>query len=131
VGSPILHSWGQALTHHPHIRCLIPGGALAPDGRWIACRPNFFLPVHVLLRLFRRRFTKRLVQAHDEGELSFFGDLTALNRPAAFADMMVEQPRINWIVYAKPPFSSPQHVLAILAAKPTSSPSPQPPCQPR
>jgi hypothetical protein len=87
---------------------------LAPDGRWIACRPNFFLPIHVLSRLFRRRFTERLVQAHDEGELSFFGDLTALNRPEAFADMMVEQRRINWIVYAKPPFGSPQHVLAYL-----------------
>jgi hypothetical protein len=113
-GIAILHSWGQALTHHPHIHCLIPGGALAPDGRWIACRPNFFLPIHVLSRLFRRRFTERLVQAHDEGELSFFGDLTALNRPEAFADMMVEQRRINWIVYAKPPFGSPQHVLAYL-----------------
>lgn len=113
-GIAILHSWGQALTHHPHIHCLIPGGALAQDGRWIACRPNFFLPIHVLSRLFRRRFIERLVQAHDAGELSFFGDLLALNGPDAFAGMMAEQRRINWIVYAKPPFGSPQHVLAYL-----------------
>ena len=113
-GIAILHSWGQALTHHPHIHCLIPGGALAQDGRWIACRPNFFLPIHVLSHLFRRRFIERLVQAHDAGELSFFGDLLALNGPEAFAGMMAEQRRINWIVYAKPPFGSPQHVLAYL-----------------
>lgn len=113
-GIAILHSWGQALTHHPHIHCLIPGGALAQDGRWIACRPNFFLPIHVLSRLFRRRFIERLVQAHDAGELSFFGDLLALNEPEAFAGMMAEQRRINWIVYAKPPFGAPQHVLAYL-----------------
>ena len=113
-GIAILHSWGQALTHHPHIHCLIPGGALAQDGRWISCRPNFFLPIHVLSRLFRRRFIERLVQAHEAGELSFFGELAALNGPEAFAGMMAEQRRINWIVYAKPPFGSPQHVLAYL-----------------
>ena len=113
-GMAILHSWGQALTHHPHLHCLVPGGALAQDGNWIACRSNFFLPIHVLSRLFRRRFTERLVQAHDAGELSFFGELAALDRPEAFASMVTEQRRINWIVYAKPPFGSPQHVLAYL-----------------
>jgi hypothetical protein len=113
-GIAILHSWGQALTHHPHIHCLVPGGALAQDGRWIACRPNFFLPIHVLSRLFRRRFIERLVQAHDAAELSFFGELAALNAPEAFAGMMTGQRRINWIVYAKPPFGSPRHVLTYL-----------------
>lgn len=105
-GIAILHSWGQALTHHPHLHCLIPGGALARDGRWIDCRPNFFLPIHVLSRLFRRRFTERLVQAHEAGELSFFGQLAALNGPEAFASRVTEQRRINWVVYAKPPFGS-------------------------
>uniref|UniRef100_UPI00372D1413 IS91 family transposase n=1 Tax=Xanthobacter flavus TaxID=281 RepID=UPI00372D1413 len=87
---------------------------MADDGRWIACRPNFFLPIHVLSRLFRRRFIERLVQAHDEGELSFFGELAALNAPEAFAGMGTEQRRINWIVYTKPPFGSPQHILTYL-----------------
>ncbi len=115
IGSiAILHSWGQALTHHPHIHCLTPGGALAADGRWIACRPTFFLPVHVLSSLFRRRFTERLAQAHAAGELCFFGDLAALNEPEAFAGVIATQRRVNWVVYAKPPFGSPQHVLAYL-----------------
>ncbi len=113
-GIALLHSWGQALTHHPHVHCLIPGGALAAGGRWIVCRPNFFLPVHVLSSLFRRRFAERLAQAHAAGELCFFGDLAALNGPEAFDAMLAVQRRANWVVYAKPPFGSPQHVLAYL-----------------
>lgn len=113
-GIAILHSWGQTLSHHPHLHCLVPGGALAPDGRWIACRPNFFLPIHVLSRLFRRRFLERLVQAHEAGELAFFGDLAALNGSKAFASALAGQRQVNWIVYAKPPFGSPEHVLAYL-----------------
>jgi Putative transposase/Transposase zinc-binding domain len=110
----ILHTWGQALTHHPHVHCLVPGGALAADGRWIACRPNFLLPIHVLSRLFRRRFIERLEEAKAAGRLSFFGDLAVLNGAEAFADSLAEQRRANWVVYAKPPFGSPQHVLAYL-----------------
>jgi len=113
-GIAILHSWGQTLSHHPHIHCLVPGGAWAPDGRWIACRPSFFLPIHVLSRLFRRRFLERLAQAHEAGELAFFGDLAALNGSKAFASALAGQRRVNWIVYAKPPFGSPEHVLAYL-----------------
>ena len=113
-GIAILHSWGQTLSHHPHIHCLVPGGAWAPDGRWIACRPSFFLPIHVLSRLFRRRFLERLAQTHEAGELAFFGDLAALNGSKAFASALAGQRRVNWIVYAKPPFGSPEHVLAYL-----------------
>ena len=113
-GIAILHSWGQTLSHHPHIHCLVPGGAWAPDGRWIACRPSFFLPIHVLSRLFRRRFLERLAQAHEAGELAFFGDLAALNGSKAVASALAGQRRVNWIVYAKPPFGSPEHVLAYL-----------------
>ena len=71
----ILHSWGQTLTHYPHVHCIVPGGGLAPDGRWIACRPGFFLPVHVLSRLYRRLFLERLLDAFADGRLSFFGNL--------------------------------------------------------
>src|SRR5919204_2698192 len=71
----VLHSWGSALTHHPHVHIIVPGGGISPDGqRWIACRPGFFLPVRVLSRLFRRRFLEKLAAAYDGGRLQFFGD---------------------------------------------------------
>ena len=76
----ILHTWGQTLTHHPHAHCIVPGGGLGPDGRWIACKPNFFLPVHVLSRCFRRLFLERLQAAFDAGGIAFFGDLAGLQR---------------------------------------------------
>ncbi|WP_296578607.1 IS91 family transposase [Phreatobacter sp.] len=110
----ILHTWGQALTHHPHVHCLVPGGALASDGRWIACKPNFLLPVHVLSRLFRRRFVERLEEARIAGSLSFFGELAVMNDAEAFAASITRQRHANWVVYAKPPFGSPRHVLAYL-----------------
>ena len=74
----ILHTWGQTLTHHPHVHCIVPGGGLAPDGRWVACRPDFFLPVRVLSRLYRRLFLERLQAAFDSSKLEFFGDLARL-----------------------------------------------------
>src|SRR6201986_4771937 len=77
----VLHTWGQNLFHHPHVHCIVPGGGLAPDGRWIACRPGFFLPVRGLSRLYRRLFLKRLQTAFDAGKLSFFGELAALAMP--------------------------------------------------
>ncbi len=81
----VLHSWGSALTHHPHVHCIVPGGGLSPDGQsWVACRPRFFLPVRVLSRLFRRLFLDRLAAAHAEGRLDFFGDLAGLADRAAF-----------------------------------------------
>lgn len=110
----ILHTWGQTLTHHPHIHCLVPGGALSPDGRWIACRRRFFLPIHVLSQLFRRLFLDRLKAAYRAGQLQFFGALADLSDLAAFTKAIRPLIKKRWIVYAKPPFGSPQHVLAYL-----------------
>jgi len=111
----VLHSWGQNLHYHPHIHCIVPGGGLSFDQtRWVACRRNFFLPVRVLSRLFRRLFLDYLKQAHDEGQLQFFGGIASLADPAAFTRMIREARRVNWIVYAKPPFAGPQQVLAYL-----------------
>ncbi len=81
----ILHTWGQTLTHHPHAHCVVPGGGLAPDGRWVGCKPNFFLPVRVLSRLYRRLFLQRLQAAFDKAELVFFGNLAHLAEPTVFA----------------------------------------------
>jgi len=110
----ILHSWGQTLTHHPHVHCIVPGGGLAPDGRWVACRPGFFLPVHVLSRLYRRLFLERLLDAFDAGKLNFFGDLAELAEPAAFARRLAPLRRIAWVVYAKRPFGKAEQVLDYL-----------------
>ena len=111
----ILHTWGQTLTHHPHIHCLVPGGGLSPDGaRWIACRPLFFLPVHVLSRLYRRRFLQHLQAAFAAGRLRFFGELASLAERRAFTGQIKRLRKINWLVHAKPPFGSPDRVLAYL-----------------
>jgi len=85
----VLHTWGSALTHHPHVHGIVPGGGLSADGeRWIACRPGFFLSVRVLSRLFRRRFLEELVRAHAAGRLRFFGEHAALADACAFADWL-------------------------------------------
>ena len=110
----ILHTWGQALTHHPHIHCLVPGGAMSADGRWLGCRPRFFLPIHVLSRLFRRLFLERLQAAYKAGRLRFSGTLDGFGDAHAFAVAIRQLRRKSWIVYAKPPFGSPEHVLAYL-----------------
>ena len=110
----VLHTWGQTLTHHPHAHCIVPGGALAPDGRWIACRPNFFLPVHVLSRLYRRLFLKRLQAAFHQRALVLTGDLAPLKEPAAFIHHLMALRRVKWVVYAKRPFGGPQQVLKYL-----------------
>ena len=112
----VLHTWGSALTHHPHVHCIVPGGGLSADGqRWIACRKGFFLPVRVLSRLFRRLFLEKLTAAHARGALSFFGDLAHLATPEAFAAHLAPLRRAEWVVYAKPPFGGPIAVLAYLA----------------
>jgi hypothetical protein len=112
----VLHSWGSALTHHPHIHGIVPGGGLSPDGqRWIACRKGFFLPVRVLSRLFRRLFLEKLAAAHARGRLSFFGELAHLAAPEAFRTHLAPLRRAEWVVYAKPPFGGPAAVLAYLA----------------
>ena len=111
----VLHTWGQTLQHHPHVHCVVPGGGPSPDGtRWIACRPGFFLPVRVLSRLFRRLFLDELRAAFDAGQLGFFGDLADLAEPAGFARRLRDLRRVEWVVYAKPPFGGPEQVLAYL-----------------
>ena len=112
----VLHTWGSALTHHPHVHCIVPGGGLSPDGsRWIACRPGFFLPVRVLSRLFRRLMLQRLLKAHAQNALHFFGDHVALHDTEAFRAFLKPLHRAEWVVYAKPPFAGPDQVLSYLA----------------
>ncbi|TIS34136.1 IS91 family transposase [Mesorhizobium sp.] len=112
----VLHTWGSALTHHPHVHIIVPGGGLSPDGtRWIGCRPGFFLPVKVLSRLFRRLFLEGLLALHQSGDLAFFGDLAGLAAADAFAAWLAPFRKSEWVVYAKPPFGGPEAVLAYLS----------------
>jgi putative transposase/transposase-like zinc-binding protein len=112
----VLHTWGSALTHHPHVHGIVPGGGLSPDGlRWIACRPGFFLPVRVLSRLFRRRFLDALLAAHREGRLKFFGEHATLADADTFARWLAPLRECEWVVYAKRPFAGPEAVLAYLS----------------
>ena len=114
-GLSVLHSWGQALTHHPHLHCVVPGGGIAPDGtRWIASRPDFFLAIKPLSLLFRRLFLKRLAAAFTAEDLGFFGDLAPLANPPVFAEQLAAMRPIDWVVYAKKPFGGPAQVLAYL-----------------
>ena len=112
----VLHTWGSAMTHHPHVHMIVPGGGLSLDGkRWVACRPGFLLPVRVLSRLFRRLFLSKLADAHAAGHLQFFGDQEGLSDRRAFAAVLAPLRRKNWFVYAKPPFAGPEAVLAYLS----------------
>src|SRR5512144_3429199 len=111
----VLHTWGQTLHHHPHVHCVVPGGGPSLDGtRWVACRPGFFLPVRVLSRLFRRLFLQELENAFAAGKLRFFTNLANLAEPQAFARRLRALQRLDWVVYAKPPFGGPEQVLAYL-----------------
>jgi hypothetical protein len=112
----VLHTWGSAMTHHPHVHMIVPGGGIALDGkRWVACRPGFFLPVRVLSRLFRRLFLKMLTAAHKAGRLSFFGHHAPLADAQTFAAYLAPLRNTEWVVYAKPPFGGPAAVLAYLS----------------
>ena len=112
----VLHTWGQGLVHHPHLHCVVPGGGISPDGtRWISCRPNFFLPVAVLSRLFRRLFLDYLRKAFDAGDLQFFSSLEALRIRNAFLRYIAAARKKDWVVYAKPPFAGPEAVLNYVA----------------
>ena len=112
----VLHTWGSALTHHPHIHMIVPGGGISLDGhRWVSCRPNFFLPVRVLSRLFRRLFLQMLDAAHGAGQLQFFGEHMALIDPRQFAALLAPLRKAEWVVYSKRPFGGPKAVLAYLA----------------
>jgi len=112
----VLHTWGSALTHHPHIHMIVPGGGLSPDGtRWVACRLGFFLHVRVLSRLFRRLFLEGLKDLHRAGQMAFFGDLAELANADTFTAWLAPFRKSEWVVYAKPPFGGPEAVLAYLS----------------
>jgi hypothetical protein len=112
----VLHSWGSAMTHHPHVHMIVPGGGLAMDGsRWIPCKPNFFLPVLVLSKLFRRLMLEKLLAAHQAGRLHFFGSHAHLADAKAFAAFLAPLRKKRWFVYAKRPFAGPKAVLAYLS----------------
>ena len=112
----VLHTWGSAMTHHPHVHMIVPGGGIAPDRtRWISSRPAFLLPVRVLGALFRRLFLTRLLQLHQAGKLAFFGSLAPLSERRAFLRHIAPVRKKRWVVYAKPPFAGPEAVLAYLS----------------
>ncbi|MER9138308.1 IS91 family transposase [Mesorhizobium sp. M0830] len=112
----VLHTWGSAMTHHPHVHMIVPGGGIAPDGsRWISSRPAFLLPVRVLGKLFRRLFLTRLVTLHEAGRLSFFGSMAHLGDRRAFLRHLSPVRKKRWVVYAKAPFAGPEAVLAYLS----------------
>jgi len=112
----VLHTWGSALSHHPHVHMIVPGGGITPDGaRWVSCRPGFFLPVRVLSRLFRRLFLEQLLAAHEAGLLRFFGDRAHLDDASAFAAYLAPLRKSEWVVYSKRPFGGPQAMLAYLS----------------
>lgn len=112
----VLHTWGSALTHHPHVHGIVPGGGLSADNeRWVSCKPGFFLSVRVLSRLFRRRFLEEIEKLHRDGKLQFFGEYAALADPSAFAQWLAPLRQCEWVVYAKRPFAGPEAVLAYLA----------------
>ena len=112
----VLHTWGSAMMHHPHLHMIVPGGGISLDGeRWVSCRPGFFLPVRVLSRLFRRLFLQKLAAAHAAGLLHFFGNHAHLDDPQAFAAYLTPLRRAEWVIYSKRPFGGPEAVLAYLS----------------
>ena len=112
----VLHTWGSALTHHPHVHMIVPGGGISLDGKsWVSCRPGFFLPVRVLSRLFRRLFLEKLAAAHRAGQLQYFATRARLADPQAFAAYLAPLRKAEWVVYSKRPFGGPEAVLAYLA----------------
>ena len=112
----VLHTWGSAMTHHPHVHGIVSGGGLSLDGqRWVACRAGFFLPVRVLSRLFRRLFLEKLSEAHRAGKLQFFGEHQRLAEAKTFANWLQPLRQCEWVVYAKRPFAGPEAVLAYLS----------------
>ena len=119
----MLHTWGSALTHHPHAHIIVPGGGFSPEPapaqaggqHWIACRPRFLLAVPVLSRLFRRLFLEKLTAAYQAGRLDFFADQAGLAEPPVFRARVAALRKVEWVVYAKRPFGGPDAVLAYLS----------------
>lgn len=113
---------GSAMTHHPHLHMIVPGGGIMPDGqRWVSSRPAFLLPIHVFSRLFRRLFLAGLIALHDAGRLRFFGDQTGLSDRRVFLRHLAPFRRMAWVVYAKPPFAGPEAVSPTCRATLTAS----------
>jgi len=112
----VLHTWGSAMTHHPHVHMIVPGGGLSEDGsRWISSRGNFLVHVNVLARLFRGKLLAMLVDAHDAGQLKFFNAIEDLADKRAFKRFLAPLRRIKWVVYCKAPFAGPEQVLRYLS----------------
>jgi hypothetical protein len=111
----VLHTWGSAMTHHPHVHMIVPGGGISDGKQWIATKPNFFLPVLVLSKLFRRLMLEKLAASHKRGKLAFFGEHAPLADPKAFAQFLRPLKRTRWFVYSKRPFAGPKAVLAYLS----------------
>jgi hypothetical protein len=112
----VLHTWGSAITHHPHVHMIVPGGGISRDGsKWVTCRPRFLFPEQVLSQLFRRLLLEKLVAAHRAGELQFFGNHTSLTESRAFSAFLAPLRNVKWDVYCKPPFGGPKQVLRYLA----------------
>ena len=112
----VLHTWGQNLLHHPHVHFVVPGGGISPDrSKWQKCPAGFFLPVRVLSRVFRGKFLALLRGAYEQGQLAFRGDLASWGTAPGFKRIVAEAYRMEWVVYAKPPFGGPEQVLKYLA----------------
>ncbi len=112
----VLHTWGSAMTHHPHVHMIVPGGGVSLDGqKWISCRANFLLSVRVISRLFRRLYLEMLTKAYEAGELNFFGKHSNLCDPVSFARILRRARKGDWVVYAKRPFGGPDAVLSYLS----------------
>jgi hypothetical protein len=112
----VLHTWGSAMTHHPHVHGIIPGGGLSLDGeKWVSCKAGFFLPVRVLSHLFRRLYLEGLREAYEQNKLLFFGDCLLIEEEIPFLVWLNNQRNVDWVVYAKRPFAGPQAVLAYLS----------------
>ena len=112
----VLHTWGSAMTHHPHVHMIVPGGGISLDGaRWISCRANFLMSVRVLSRLFRRLFLEMLTKVYDSGQLKFYGQHAGLVDPAKFKRFLTPLRKSEWVVYAKRPFGGPDAVLNYLS----------------
>ena len=112
----VLHTWGSAMTHHPHVHGVVTGGGLSMDGeQWVACKPGFFLPVRVLSHLYRRLFLEKLTQAYQLNKLQFFAQQQAIKEEKHFMDWITSLSQIEWVVYAKRPFAGPAAVLAYLS----------------
>lgn len=112
----VLHTWGSAMTHHPHVHMIVPGGGISLDGsKWISCRKTFLLSFSVLSQLFKRLFLEKLIKAHDDRLLNFYGEHAGLADRVTFDAFLKPLRKLNWYVNIKDPFAGPEAVLAYLS----------------